>query len=113
MCIRDSHRVVGDQDLASAGRFRCDRVCFPKNQPVRAETNAVCVAQLSPVDFLLVHECAVGAGQIFEKQDLLHLDDPRMVGGDSEVFQAEIVVCLLYTSPSPRDRTRSRMPSSA
>ena len=25
------------------------------------------------------------------------------------VFQ----VCLLYTSPSPRDRTRSRMPSSA
>ena len=26
-----------------------------------------------------------------------------------EVFS----VCLLYTSPSPRDRTRSRMPSSA
>ena len=24
-----------------------------------------------------------------------------------------INVCLLYTSPSPRDRTRSRMPSSA
>ena len=26
---------------------------------------------------------------------------------------ARILVCLLYTSPSPRDRTRSRMPSSA
>ena len=25
----------------------------------------------------------------------------------------EIQDCLLYTSPSPRDRTRSRMPSSA
>eukprot|EP00656_Telonema_subtile_P052461 TRINITY_DN7322_c0_g1_i2.p1 TRINITY_DN7322_c0_g1~~TRINITY_DN7322_c0_g1_i2.p1 ORF type:complete len:126 (-),score=34.98 TRINITY_DN7322_c0_g1_i2:41-418(-) len=25
----------------------------------------------------------------------------------------ESVACLLYTSPSPRDRTRSRMPSSA
>ena len=25
----------------------------------------------------------------------------------------QITVCLLYTSPSPRDRTRSRMPSSA
>ena len=24
-----------------------------------------------------------------------------------------ILACLLYTSPSPRDRTRSRMPSSA
>ena len=27
--------------------------------------------------------------------------------------EAEIGYCLLYTSPSPRDRTRSRMPSSA
>ena len=27
----------------------------------------------------------------------------------SEAFK----ICLLYTSPSPRDRTRSRMPSSA
>ena len=26
---------------------------------------------------------------------------------------AGIIGCLLYTSPSPRDRTRSRMPSSA
>ena len=26
---------------------------------------------------------------------------------------AQIFDCLLYTSPSPRDRTRSRMPSSA
>ena len=25
----------------------------------------------------------------------------------------EYKICLLYTSPSPRDRTRSRMPSSA
>ena len=25
----------------------------------------------------------------------------------------KIEICLLYTSPSPRDRTRSRMPSSA
>ena len=27
--------------------------------------------------------------------------------------QAGDRICLLYTSPSPRDRTRSRMPSSA
>ena len=25
----------------------------------------------------------------------------------------KLAACLLYTSPSPRDRTRSRMPSSA
>ena len=28
-------------------------------------------------------------------------------------YIAKNTVCLLYTSPSPRDRTRSRMPSSA
>jgi len=32
----------------------------------------------------------------------------------AKVVDGKVVkVCLLYTSPSPRDRTRSRMPSSA
>ena len=31
----------------------------------------------------------------------------------AEVYDASLITCLLYTSPSPRDRTRSRMPSSA
>jgi len=35
-----------------------------------------------------------------------HFKNPHNVG---EIIDA----CLLYTSPSPRDRTRSRMPSSA
>ena len=30
-----------------------------------------------------------------------------------EGFEQMDYACLLYTSPSPRDRTRSRMPSSA
>ena len=33
--------------------------------------------------------------------------------GDEVRFSKEVYDCLLYTSPSPRDRTRSRMPSSA
>ena len=32
---------------------------------------------------------------------------------DNENLVGLNVTCLLYTSPSPRDRTRSRMPSSA
>ena len=32
---------------------------------------------------------------------------------DQEKVRALLATCLLYTSPSPRDRTRSRMPSSA
>ena len=37
------------------------------------------------------------------------------LGSDSEieVEARDFGLCLLYTSPSPRDRTRSRMPSSA
>ena len=35
-------------------------------------------------------------------------------GGETTIFEiASLNACLLYTSPSPRDRTRSRMPSSA
>ena len=32
---------------------------------------------------------------------------------DATGFNGAFKICLLYTSPSPRDRTRSRMPSSA
>eukprot|EP00657_Telonema_sp_P-1_P007084 TRINITY_DN26692_c0_g1_i1.p2 TRINITY_DN26692_c0_g1~~TRINITY_DN26692_c0_g1_i1.p2 ORF type:complete len:104 (-),score=49.25 TRINITY_DN26692_c0_g1_i1:127-438(-) len=32
---------------------------------------------------------------------------------DVHTCHGVLLVCLLYTSPSPRDRTRSRMPSSA
>ena len=38
-----------------------------------------------------------------DETSTLHFDKPEVVIGP----------CLLYTSPSPRDRTRSRMPSSA
>src|SRR5665811_2532580 len=43
--------------------------------------------------------------------------DQQMLESGNPHYQPPIIeelkVCLLYTSPSPRDRTRSRMPSSA
>ena len=44
--------------------------------------------------------------------DLKEISDGVINMGD-EVLGALNNICLLYTSPSPRDRTRSRMPSSA
>ena len=35
------------------------------------------------------------------------------LSGSGKSSLAFDTICLLYTSPSPRDRTRSRMPSSA
>ena len=39
-------------------------------------------------------------------------EDGELIAGHGRVLAAT-QLCLLYTSPSPRDRTRSRMPSSA
>ena len=48
--------------------------------------------------------------ELFEK-DLQHNTEFRIKYPRGELGQSS--GCLLYTSPSPRDRTRSRMPSSA
>ena len=44
------------------------------------------------------------------KSNSLVVDD---ISDSGNTFIDFINTCLLYTSPSPRDRTRSRMPSSA
>ena len=55
----------------------------------------------SPILFMLL------LGYAFLRHGMLSED--FIQSGSKLVFN----VCLLYTSPSPRDRTRSRMPSSA
>ena len=49
-----------------------------------------------------------GLMNALEKDYLLPLKISQWIKQDSQLNS-----CLLYTSPSPRDRTRSRMPSSA
>ena len=39
--------------------------------------------------------------------------DAKVYKLKSAFVKNSVFICLLYTSPSPRDRTRSRMPSSA
>ena len=40
-------------------------------------------------------------------------DKDILVRESQDAWSLGVMACLLYTSPSPRDRTRSRMPSSA
>ena len=46
-------------------------------------------------------------------QQVLDMDLENNYSEDYGDVFADVFFCLLYTSPSPRDRTRSRMPSSA
>ena len=46
-----------------------------------------------------------------QKLDRIVVDECHLTVTAASYRQS--IVCLLYTSPSPRDRTRSRMPSSA
>ena len=51
-------------------------------------------------------------GSLFYKEVTADIEtEPVFVADDAADDMC--VLCLLYTSPSPRDRTRSRMPSSA
>ena len=57
-------------------------------------------------------------GQYFPNlRDYTEYREPFLGGGSVAIYVSQMYphlkICLLYTSPSPRDRTRSRMPSSA
>ena len=53
------------------------------------------------------------AGPAFGKVRALINDHGEQVDEAGPSTPVQVLGCLLYTSPSPRDRTRSRMPSSA
>ena len=65
----------------------------------------------------LLSRAMLDCAPFFRLHDRLHMRHQNGKSGDVwfDVDMENLVVgpCLLYTSPSPRDRTRSRMPSSA
>ena len=64
---------------------------------------------------------AVSGGRVFDLSDydITYYDYKHQNESDDflelmrTLVDADHIVCLLYTSPSPRDKTVSRMPSSA
>ena len=52
-------------------------------------------------------------GKVEEENEEIELTEARKIEPDFEVGEDVSEDCLLYTSPSPRDRQKYRMPSSA
>jgi len=73
---------------------------------VKSITNRL-VESFDPEKIILFGSVARGTADEHSDMDIL------VICPISGSRRAMMVACLLYTSPSPRDRTRSRMPSSA
>ena len=104
--IRDlvRSRGLGDvykrQDVFSSSRFGFDG--FGHGDGHKAYNQFV----LHEGQVMRVQDPSFPSGEV-ELTGFTHKDELNEKGKKIDIY------CLLYTSPSPRDRTRSRMPSSA
>ena len=61
---------------------------------------------------IFIRELISNASDALEKLRMTQLTENKIFEGDLPL-EVNVTTCLLYTSPSPRDATLSRMPSSA
>ena len=78
-------------------------------ESVKSATNYLISKRLSPIMIGGEHSITRGAIEALVKK----YPDLILVQLDAHADLRESYICLLYTSPSPRDRQKSRMPSSA
>ena len=79
-------------------------------RPVRAAAKALGLEALICDDYLAVEAAMAEAAPELVLGTQMERHSAKRLGLPCAVISTP---CLLYTSPSPRDRTRSRMPSSA
>ena len=87
----DEYRQYVEKDAALERRFQ-----------------KVLVDEPSVVDTIAILR---GLKERYELHHGVDITDPAIIAAAK--MSHRYITCLLYTSPSPRDRTRSRMPSSA
>ena len=98
--------------LAAAAPFRMAFKRLPKDSPIDGARRAARVAAAHRQRAMLQDEhCLIDSINTTLKTTRDIID----WGGSDQLFAKwwDEHVCLLYTSPSPRDRQKSRMPSSA
>ena len=65
-----------------------------------------------PIDHATATDISTDVNKLGAARDFAMMDDGEATGADDDVLGL-LWICLLYTSPSPRDERQSRMPSSA
>mgnify|MGYP002685201503 CR=1 FL=1 len=118
MCIRDRALAVLVAVLAMAACTNDESALDTKPISVGV-TEQPPIAALVPAAIRDGGVLIVGTNPPYQPNEFKNRDgaiigfDIDLVRAISQVFGLQLRVCLLYTSPSPRDRTRTRMPSSA
>ena len=113
----------GTLDMGIADRM-IENVIGTYSLPIGVATNFIIDGKHYAIPFVVEEASVVAAASNMAKRCLKSggfrssNDDPIMIGqiqvvGLKDVGAAQSSVCLLYTSPSPRDKRQSRMPSSA
>ena len=109
-------KAMGMEDLLERTEFKDNAARLENRESLNDELNSWLGQRnlKETMDQLIPAGGVVGpvydAAQIMEdphfhsRQDIIDIDDPEL---------GQTKICLLYTSPSPRDRSLSRMPSSA
>ena len=106
-----SSTLVGDSSLSSRPMTRITEPLGLMGANVLSTEKGTLPIKIEPVDSLnsIKYSLPVPSAQV--KSCLLFAG--LYSEGITEIEEKVTTRCLLYTSPSPRDRTRSRMPSSA
>ena len=92
----ESGKKILENDPNSTGSLG---IAISEAVEIAAQNETTKYALGSVLNHVLMHQTVIGQEAIMQMEMANAYPD--------------IVICLLYTSPSPRDRTRSRMPSSA
>ena len=99
--------------LAVVALFAASIVSIPPaNADIRVTVEAGDSLSLIALEYGVSTQSIMNANGI-NNPDLLFMGQELIIPGVSQTVSTASVICLLYTSPSPRDGLLSRMPSSA
>ena len=80
------------------------------NQDINNNLETIKNSKVFLTQLEIPHDVTITALKLAKENDCITILNPAPA---REIAESDFKFCLLYTSPSPRDRTRSRMPSSA